>query len=436
MSVIRTSETMRSGDYVYTGTRYDEATSQISGSGYLRHTFSLNNQPAGSTFTIGVNTDEIYVNEVFTVGTARTYDEKNVLIKYRGGNNVAISYLSYDSSGYMSCFLAYIEYAGLSCKAYSQVKTSYAAIPNTIEFVLTPFSTVCPVTSLEGCFENCRLTSAPTIPSGITNMTRCFYGCSRLTGNISVNNTPAAYTNAFGNTSKDIFILNNGGNIWQTIVGNYSNVHYEADDSIAPVITDFKAIRVDASGDTTPEPTGLYAYVTAKLTTYETNIPVGWTNEVKTKILTDNGSTESPTWHSQSGTDPLEVWCWISLGDTATHELSLQITDSIKEGSTEKKSQQSQVVYASILKSYALVDYYHDENASGVTEGMAIGKYAEYANLLDIDMPVRFRQGLNSDGDVQGENLVLALDTSATSGTDKDVYDALVSLGWDSDVIV
>ena len=51
-------------------------------------------------------------------------------------------------------------------------------------------------------------------------------------------------------------------------------------------------------------------------------------------------------------------------------------------------------------------------------------------------MPVRFRQGLNSDGDVQGENLVLALDTSATSGTDKDVYDALVSLGWDSDVIV
>jgi len=30
----------------------------------------------------------------------------------------------------------------------------------------------------------------------------------------------------------------------------------------------------------------------------------------------------------------------------------------------------------------------------------------------------------------------LALDTTATSGNDKDIYDALVSLSWDSDVIV
>ena len=31
---------------------------------------------------------------------------------------------------------------------------------------------------------------------------------------------------------------------------------------------------------------------------------------------------------------------------------------------------------------------------------------------------------------------MLNLDTTATSGTDKEIYDALVSLGWDSDVIV
>lgn len=33
-------------------------------------------------------------------------------------------------------------------------------------------------------------------------------------------------------------------------------------------------------------------------------------------------------------------------------------------------------------------------------------------------------------------NIRLALDTTATSGTDKEIYDALVSLGWDGDVIV
>ena len=31
---------------------------------------------------------------------------------------------------------------------------------------------------------------------------------------------------------------------------------------------------------------------------------------------------------------------------------------------------------------------------------------------------------------------MVALDTTATEGTDKEIYDALVSLGWDSDVIV
>ena len=35
-----------------------------------------------------------------------------------------------------------------------------------------------------------------------------------------------------------------------------------------------------------------------------------------------------------------------------------------------------------------------------------------------------------------GGDVCMALDTSATSGTDKEIYDALVSLGWDSDVIV
>lgn len=33
-------------------------------------------------------------------------------------------------------------------------------------------------------------------------------------------------------------------------------------------------------------------------------------------------------------------------------------------------------------------------------------------------------------------NVEMALDTTATSGTDKEIYDALVNLGWDSDVIV
>lgn len=43
---------------------------------------------------------------------------------------------------------------------------------------------------------------------------------------------------------------------------------------------------------------------------------------------------------------------------------------------------------------------------------------------------------ITASGDITSENAYLQLDTTATSGTDKEIYDALVSLGWDSDVIV
>lgn len=43
---------------------------------------------------------------------------------------------------------------------------------------------------------------------------------------------------------------------------------------------------------------------------------------------------------------------------------------------------------------------------------------------------------ITASGDITAENAYLQLDTTATSGTDKEIYDALVSLGWDSDVIV
>ena len=37
---------------------------------------------------------------------------------------------------------------------------------------------------------------------------------------------------------------------------------------------------------------------------------------------------------------------------------------------------------------------------------------------------------INASGNLTGDNLKLALNTSATSGDDKDIYDALVALGW------
>ena len=74
---------------------------------------------------------------------------------------------------------------------------------------------------------------------------------------------------------------------------------------------------------------------------------------------------------------------------------------------------------------------------NGANGTAAVGVWSE------IDANTRFAVGIgtstarkNAFEVDQSGSARLALDTSATSGTDKEIYDALVSLGWDSEVIV
>lgn len=54
---------------------------------------------------------------------------------------------------------------------------------------------------------------------------------------------------------------------------------------------------------------------------------------------------------------------------------------------------------------------------------------------VDWDGNTEAAGDITAAGLLQGEDCRLALDTTAASGTDKELYDALVTLGWDSDVI-
>ena len=298
------------------------------------------------------------------------------------------------------------------------------------------------VTNMYGAFYNCSaLTQAPTIPNGVYNLNNCFYGCTALTqaptipssvryvgscfrrctalaGNIEVYNIPDLQqsANIFGNTNNPIFIIDKGSGEteWQDIASQYNNVHYEADDNPVPVVSNFTATRVSAVGATTFEANGLYAYIQARLMVYDNLIPVGWTNELKAIVLKDNGTTEAVTWQPAITDYPADVHCWAYLGDVATHTITLQITDSIKENNVEVKSNNSAELSVTVSKSYALVDYYHDTTSN--TEGMAIGKYAEYPDLLDVDMPTIFRQAVSVVGDVTVGGDVTA--TGNLQGTD------------------
>lgn len=257
-------------------------------------------------------------------------------------------------------------------------------------------------TSLTKCFSGCTslVTAPPSFPSNAEDTTEMFSLCPNLEGNITFDGCSQLQTadRMFEGTEKDIFILNNGSSAdavkLKNIAQSYVNVHYEIDDNPAPVVSNFTLTRVSGVGETDFVPSGLYVYIQARFMVYDTLIPDGWTNELKGTILKDNGTTETVTWQPPITGYPADIYCWIYLGDTSTHTISLQISDSIKDEGVEVKSQSSAEMSKILSKSYALVDYYHDDVTD--TEGMSIGKYAEQADLFDVDMPTLFRQSVTS----------------------------------------
>ena len=73
--------------------------------------------------------------------------------------------------------------------------TTAPAIPNGVAY-------------MGACFRQCRsLTTAPTIPSGVTNMSYCFGGCRSLTGKITINANPSTYTHCMQNTQQEIVLV-------------------------------------------------------------------------------------------------------------------------------------------------------------------------------------------------------------------------------------
>ena len=80
------------------------------------------------------------------------------------------------------------------------------------------------VTEMSYCFSGCTsLTTVTTIPASVTTMTFCFSGCTSLTGYITIPASVVVYNNIFDNTSQVIFV--EGGSNATAISSAYSNVH-------------------------------------------------------------------------------------------------------------------------------------------------------------------------------------------------------------------
>lgn len=283
--------------------------------------------------------------------------------------------------------------------------TTAPAIPNTATELVGVFwgckqlvnaPTIPPsVTNLDTTFASCTaLETAPEIPASVTKMRNCFSGCTSLKGNIVVNNQITEeydYRNVFYNTVNDIYIINGGtaGSVWKdAIAPSYSNVHYEADDHPAPSLSSFSATRVASNGSTTPAEKGLWVYLSAQANISTEYLPVGWASEFGSTTTTMDDDPSTPAWTVSASTGTITLTAWVNINDLSAHTFTLSISELIKEGATTKKTLTTATLTATVPKAYALVDYYHDPVTG--TEGFAVGKYAEHADLFDVAMPTSF----------------------------------------------
>lgn len=314
-------------------------------------------------------------------------------------------------------------------------KTSYSSIESSI----TVDGYTYPVTSMNSCFEDCTsLTEAPEIPDSVTDMAYCFYGCinlieapvipsgvinmykcfafcNNLTNNIIVYAEPEDYDDIFLFTQKPIYIIDrtasSSPSIWQDIAGEYENVHYGANDVRPPTI-ETTSYRTNDKTDN-KSALGNYLYIKGSVTFSPENLPAGWTIEGLDPILTIDGVETQTTWLKSLNNNKYTYQAWISneFVDDVTVTLRGQIQIKNELGEVDRLLQSE--TFTAIIRANTNIVF--DMLPNG--KGMGIGGIAQ------------------GDGFWCNWEMYLGLDTSAQSGTDKEIYDALVGLGWD-DVIV
>lgn len=274
--------------------------------------------------------------------------------------------------------------------------------------------------------------TAPEIPTAVADMGSAFLRCINLEGNVTVNNMPTDYGSLFNYTTKDIYIINGGtaGSVWKdTIAPAYSNVHYEDDDHPAPSLSSFTARRVASNGSTTTAEKGLWAYLRAQVNISEQYLPDGWTATYDGTSLDLDGTSITPTWTVSAQSGNITLTAWVNVGNLSAHTFELLVYEAVKEGTTVINRQSTFSQTVNLPKAYALVDYYHDPTTG--TEGFAVGKYAEEANLFDCAMPAVFERELEADSDVY----IGLSGYQSTGSIDKVLYDAIIALGW-NDVLI
>lgn len=178
--------------------------------------------------------------------------------------------------------------------------------------------------------------------------------------------------------------------------------------------------------DGTPDDEGTYGLIEAELTFTD----VVATAVAPSVVLTDDDGTQttpSVTWYTDSSLTTQVTWANVSSGDTVYGLFSGLSTQHSYQVSVRPRDSEGTgtAVTQTIAPAFYTVDFY----AGG--HGIAFGKPASDTGF-ECAMTATFENTATFGSDIY----IDLSDYQTTGSVDKELYDAIVALGWDSDVLV
>ena len=184
--------------------------------------------------------------------------------------------------------------------------------------------------------------------------------------------------------------------------------------------------------DGTPDDEGTYGLIEATLTFAD----VIATAIAPSVVLTDDDGTQTTptvTWYTDNSLATQVTWANVSSGDTVYGLFSGLSTQHSYQVSVRPRD--SEGTGTAITQVIGAAFYTVDFLAGG--HGIAFGKPASQAGF-ECAMTATFEDTAQFDDAVTfGSDIYIDLSDYQTTGSvDKELYDAIVALGWDSDVLV
>ena len=197
----------------------------------------------------------------------------------------------------------------------------------------------------------------------------------------------------------------------------------------APTVS-FDVDRTTSAG--VPDDEGTYGLIEATFTFTDVIADA----VVPSVVVTDDSGTQTTpvvTWYTDSGLTTPVTWSSLSSGDTVYGIFSGLSTQHSYTVSVRPRD--SEGTGTAVTQTIGAAFYTVDFLAGG--HGIAFGKPA--ANVgFECAMEATFEDTLQADGTATfGSDVLIDLpDYQTADTTDKAIYDAIVALGWDSDVLI